>query len=185
MELLRRHLQKEQLLLVPADDGVAAVVLPQLQQLREKPGGEEAGVAPDAAVAQGGDLLRLGPPAVHQLRHALPPQQGLVAHLKQHPIAVPQLCQTQFDGVADAVVRVRVVDSGEVELPCQAHDLRVLGHHHHFVKFFRRDRFQRPEDQAPAPQLGGQLVVPEPPGVAGGHYHTADLRRVFHVITSF
>ena len=60
VELLRRHLQEEQVLLVPPDDGVAAVVLPQLQQLREKPGGEEAGVAPDAAVAQGGDLLRLG-----------------------------------------------------------------------------------------------------------------------------
>ena len=185
MELLRRHLQEEQVLLVPPDDGVAAVVLPQLQQLREKPGGEEAGVAPDAAVAQGGDLLRLGPPAVHQLRHALPPQQGLVAHLEQHPAAVPQLRQSQGDGVADAVVRMGIVDGGEAELPRQAHDLRVLGHHNHFVKFLRRDGFQRPEDQAPAPQLGGQLVVPEPPGIAGGHDHTAELRRVFHVITSF
>ena len=43
-----------------ADDRAAAVVLPQSHQLREEPGREEAGVSPDAAVAQGRDLLRVG-----------------------------------------------------------------------------------------------------------------------------
>ncbi len=51
-ELLRRDVQKEEIRLVPPDDHIAAMVLPQLQQLRKQPGGEEAGIAPDAAVAQ-------------------------------------------------------------------------------------------------------------------------------------
>ena len=157
---------------MPPDNGVAAVVLPQLQQLRKEPGREEAGIAPHAAVAQSDDLLRPGAPAVHQLCHALTPQEGLIAHLEQHPVTVPQSRQAQFDGVADAVIR---------ELPGQPHDLRVLSHHHDFVKLLGRDGFQRPEDETPAPQLGGQLIFPKPPGVAGGHDHTTDFRLVFHI----
>lgn len=97
---------------------------------------------------------------VHQLCHALTPQQRLVTDLEQHPVTVPQSRQAQFDGVADAVIRVGIVDGGEVELPGQPHDLRVLSHHHDFVKLLGRDGFQRPEDETPAPQLGGQLISP-------------------------
>ena len=55
------------------DDGVSAAVLPQLQQLREKPGGEEAGIAPNAIVAQGRDLIRLLFPQLRQRCHGFPP----------------------------------------------------------------------------------------------------------------
>lgn len=67
--------------------------------------------------------------------------------------------------MADAVIRVGIVDGGEVELPGQPHDLRVLSHHHDFVKLLGRDGFQRPEDETPAPQLGGQLIFPKPPAL--------------------
>lgn len=63
--------------------------------------------------------------------------------------------------MADAVIRVGIVDGGEVELPGQPHDLRVLSHHHDFVKLLGRDGFQRPEDETPAPQLGGQAYFPQ------------------------
>ena len=73
------------------DNGVSSAVLPQLQQLREKPGGEEAGIAPDTIVAQRRDLIRLLLPQLRQLCHGFPPQQRLVGHQKQHAVALPQL----------------------------------------------------------------------------------------------
>ena len=89
-----------------ADDGAAAVVLPQSHQLREEPGRKEAGVPTHAAVAQGRDPLWVCPPEGRQPGHALPPQQRLVADGEQHPVAVPELCQPQLDGAADPIVRV-------------------------------------------------------------------------------
>ncbi len=66
-----------------------------------------------------------------------------------------------------------VAEGGEVELLRQPHDLRVLGDYHHIGKALRWHGFQGPEDQAPAPKLGRQLVFPEPGGVSRRHHYTA------------
>ena len=78
-----------------ADDGAAAVILPQRPQLREEAGREQAGIAPDAVVAQSHDAGRVPAVEVQQPRHAGLLQQGLVGHQKQRGVAVAQGVQPQ------------------------------------------------------------------------------------------
>ena len=113
------HFQEHQGILVTPDDCISAAVLPQLQQLREKPGGEEAGVAPDAVMAQGRDLIRLLLPKVRQCGHRFPPQQWLIRYQKQHAVAVLQRRQPQFDGVTDAKVGMFIADSCKAKILCE------------------------------------------------------------------
>lgn len=132
-----------------ADNGVSAVISRQGQKLRKEPGRKDAGISPYAAMAQRGQLVRLLPPAVHQMGDAVPAQQRLVADLKEDCIAVPQGSQSQGDGVADARLRGVVMDGGEVKFPGQTHDLRVLRHNHDPFELLCRNGFQAAQNQAP------------------------------------
>ena len=163
-----------------ADHGTAAPVSGERHQLRKEGGGEDAGVAPHAAVAQGRDALRPQAPLFRQRQDALPPQKGLVRHLEQHAVAVPQGREPQVDGVAEALLGLIVEDGRKVEICRQAHDLRVLGYHHGLVEGLRRHGLQAPQDQLAAPQLGGQLVGSEARGAAGGHDHAAQFQPLLH-----
>ena len=84
----------------------------------------------------------------------------------------PQARQPQLNRMADAVVRMLIVNRREVEFPREAHNLRILRHDDGRVDRFCRNGLQRPKDQRPSPQLGGQLVVSIPPGIARGHDDT-------------
>ena len=148
------NLQQDQIFFMMADDGIAAAILPQLQQFREKPGGEEAGIAPDAAVAQGRDLVWLPLPEFCQLCHGFPPQQRLIGYQKQHAVTVPQLRQPQLDGVADAEVGMLVADSCKGKLACKPCDFRILRHNSYRVEYILRHCFQCPSDEAFSPEPG-------------------------------
>ena len=167
------HLQQDQISLVTPDDGVTAAVLPQLQQLREKPGGEEAGIAPDAVVAQGRDLVGLLLPKLHKFRHGFLSQQRLVGYQEQDPVAVPQRRQPQLDGVTDAEVGMLVADSCKGKLLCKHCDFRILRHNGYRVKYILRHCFQCPPDEAFSPEPDRQLVFSKPPGIARGHHNTS------------
>ncbi len=78
-QFFRSGFQKNQVLFVPPDDRVPAMIFPEFQEFREEAGREETGIAPDAAVGQGRQLVRPLPPESGQGRHALPFQKGLVA----------------------------------------------------------------------------------------------------------
>ncbi len=145
----------------------------ELQQLREKPGGEDTGISPDPAVGQGGDAVRMSAPQIRQGPDALPPQEGLVADQEHGAVAVSQGLQPQPDGVADAPVRMFVPDGGKAERLRQFQNLRVLGHNRHLFQRLSGNCLQRPADQAPAPGSGGQLVFSEAPGVSRRHDNTA------------
>ena len=167
------HLQQDQISLVTPDDGVTAAVLPQLQQLREKPGGKEAGIAPDAAVAQGRDLVGLLLPKLHKFRHGFLSQQRLVGYQEQGPVAVPQLRKPQLDGVTDAEVGMLVADSCKGKLLCKHCDFWVLRHNNYRVEYILRHCFQCPPDEAFSPEPDRQLVFSKPPGIARGHHNTS------------
>ena len=154
------------------DDGTAAVILPQFHQLREKPGREETGISPYAAVAKCRDFLRLLFPQLHQCRNGFPTQKRLVCHLKQHTVTVLQPLQSQFNGVADAEIGMLIMNRCKVELLCKPHDLWILTYDDHRIKGFFRHSLQRPQDHAPAPKMSRQLIFTKPPGIARGHHHT-------------
>ena len=67
------------------------------------------------AVSQGGDLLRLGAPELHQGLDAFPLQKRLIADQEHGGGAASQGFQSQADGVADTPIRVLVPDGGEAK----------------------------------------------------------------------
>ena len=161
-------------ILVPADDGAAAPVSGQFQKLRIKPGGENAGVAPDAAVGHGGDLSRILGPKGGQGFGTVPLQPGLVGHQKEHAVAVQQLFQPQADAAAQPQTGLVVGNGGEAVFPGQSQDLRILAHHHGHKA--AGDGFQRPVDQGFPVDLRLQLVGAEPAGVSRRQDHTSDFQ---------
>ena len=78
-----------------------------------------------------------------------------------------------MNGVAEADLRVLIVDRCKVKLLCKAHDFRVLRHNYHTFKLLGRDRFQAAQNQAPSAQGGGQFICSEPSGISGGHDHAS------------
>ena len=165
---------------MPPDDGAAAPVAPESQQLREEPGGEETGVAPDAAVAQGRDAIRLPLPERHQGLHALPPQKRLIRHQKERPRTVPQGREPQGDAAADPGLRRVVPDGGEGELPGKVQDLRVLRHDRHRGELLRRDGGKGAADEGLPLHRGQELVAAEAAGAARRQDHAAGLMIHLH-----
>ena len=86
-QLIGGDFVQQQVVLMLTDDHIAAPVALDLQQLREEPGREDAGVAPLSAVAKAHDVAGIAAVKVDQLRHAFTPQQRLVGHLKQQCVA--------------------------------------------------------------------------------------------------
>ena len=150
-------------------------------QLREEPGREEAGVPPDAAVAQGRDALRLPLPERHEGVHALPPQQRLIRYQKEGPRAVSQGREAQDDAAADPCLRRVVPDGGKGELLCKLPDLWVLRHHHHPGKALRRNCGEGPADEGDALHRSCELVAAEAAGAACRQHHAAGFFIVFQV----
>jgi len=138
-------------------------------------------------VAHGHDGVGVGQIVVHQGGYALPPQQRLIRHLKEDgPADVPKLLHPQMDRVTDAPLRVPVADTGEAEGLGQRGHFVVLGDHRDGGELLRRNRLQRPPDQALAAHLRRQLVGAEAGGIAGRHNQTADGEPIaLHGITPF
>ncbi len=160
---------------MPPDHGVAAAVLSQLQQLREKAGGEQTGVAVHTVVTQRGDFLRLPQPCVDQRGNAAALQQGLVRDGKKHPIAVIQFRQPKGNGVADALFWVSVENCCKVKFLCELCNFWILRHNADAAEALRRNSFQRPADQRFSLKQGGQLILTKPPGIARGHDNASDI----------
>lgn len=78
-QFFRSGFQKNQVLFVPPDDRVPAMIFPEFQEFREEAGREETGIAPDAVMGKSGDFIRLTAPEFHQCRYGFPPEKRLVA----------------------------------------------------------------------------------------------------------
>ena len=157
------------------DDHVAAPVAFDCQELREKPGREDTGVAPLAAVAQPYDVAGIAAVKVDQLRHAFTPQQRLVGHLKQQRVAGVQRFDAQMNGVALAVLRMAVDNRRKEKFLRKRHHLRILRYHHDSGQPVRRDGLQRVADQAFALPLLRQLIAAEAGAHTGGHHDAANV----------
>ena len=165
---------------MPPDHSAAAVVPLQSQQLRKQAGREQAGVPPDAVVAQGHQPVRMAAVDLYQPLHTVPPQQRLIRHLKQHRIHVLHMRHTQSDGVAESQVGPGILHRQKAHLPGQLHALGVLGHHRHPGKARHRHSLQGTAQQGLSLHPGVQLVAAEAAGISRRHDNASN----FHRITS-
>ena len=101
------------------DNRAAAPVARQSQEFREEPGGEQTGVAPQAAVGKRGDGIGMFPPKRHQRGNAFPPQQRLIGNLKENAVAVRQRVQPQLNRIADPQFRMFIPQRNKVERFCR------------------------------------------------------------------
>lgn len=163
---------------MPPDDCISAMVFPEFQEFREEAGREEAGISPDAVMGKSGNLIRLTAPEFHQRRNGFPPEKRLVTDEEKHAVAVPEVVQSQGDGMADSPIRMLVQNGRKTEFRRQLKDLRVLGDDGDTMEAFCRDGVQGAGNQALTVQHRGQLVLTESGRIPRRHDHTADLQLI-------
>ena len=100
-------------------------------QLREKPGGEQAGIPPLAVVPQGGDVPGVGGKEVYKPQEGVLSEIGLVGHLEENAVTGAQGAEAQFDGLTLAPLRVAVIEHLKSPLPGQVRYPLILRDHHH------------------------------------------------------
>ena len=159
------------------DNEIPAAVTLQRQQLREKAGREEIRISAPSLMRGSGDFLRRAEPCFRDALHGVPPQKRLIGDKIQNSVARPHGLRPEADGVAQAPVRMRVVDGGEAVFSGQLLDPFILRHDADGGEHPLRDGVQRAFNERPPVKLCGELVRAEAAGVSGGHDQTADAER--------
>ena len=157
-----------------ADDGAAAPVPIEGQELRVEPSGKEAGIATDTAVGHGSDLRWVLGPERGQRFDAVPLQPRLIGHEEQNPAAVRESFQTQTDAAAQPQIGSVIGYGGKAVFPGQRQNVRILAYDHGDET--AGNGFQRPADERFPVHLRLQLVGAEPAGVSRRQHHTSDFQ---------
>lgn len=118
-QLLPGDFHQFQTVKMGADDGVAAAVLFQGQQLFVEIRRKDTRIAALPVVGRATNFGRMRKPVLYDAGDGIPGEKRLVGHQIQDPVAAAQRFGPDADGVADAPVRMPVAQGQKSAAACQ------------------------------------------------------------------